>query len=111
MKFTEEVREDWLPIYRETFKVLTEVLAAGEVQRLEKGLDPNAWFTSDPKKRLNHAMNHLLRCHHHQSLDILTDDTYLEEWKHALCGLGIIAALEAKKQPPIGLVIETLDEE
>ena len=110
MKFTEEVREDWLPIYRETFKVLTEVLAAGEAQRVSKGLDPNAWFTSDPKRRLNHVLLHVLKCHHDASLNVLTNDTYLEEWKHALCGLGIIAALEAKRESA-GLVIESLGEE
>ena len=71
MKFSEDVREDWLPIFRETFKVLTEVLDAGEKQRLAKGLDPHAWFTSDPKKRLNHVLLHVLKCHHDASLNVL----------------------------------------
>ena len=74
MKFSEDVREDWLPIFRETFKVLTEVLDAGEKQRLAKGLDPHAWFTSDPKKRLNHVLLHVLKCHHDASLNVLTNE-------------------------------------
>jgi hypothetical protein len=111
VKFTRDCREDWLPIIEATFNTLTQVLQAGEEQRLAKGLDPNAWFTSDPIVRLNHVLLHTLQCHHAQSLDILTKDTVLEEWKHALCGLGIVAALEAKKQQPVGLIIETLDEE
>lgn len=103
-------RDDWQPIVSEVVKVLQEVMAAGEVQRISKGLDPNAWMTSQPTKRLNHVLHHVLKCHHEGKLNVLTGDTYLEEWKHALCGLGIIAALEAKKEQPAGLVVEAIED-
>ena len=109
MQVTFDIREDWLPIIRESVKVLQEVLAAGEAQRLSKGQDPNAWMTSDPMKRLNHVINHILKCHHEGKLNVLTNDTYLEEWKHALCGLAIIAALEAKKEQAKGIIVEIED--
>lgn len=109
-RVTFDIRQDWLPIVTEVVKVLQEVMAAGEVQRINKGLDPNAWMTSEPMKRLNHVLHHILKCHHEDKLSVLTSDTYLEEWKHALCGLGIIAVLEAKKEQPAGLVVEAIED-
>lgn len=106
MQITLDVREDWLPIITEVVKVVQEVMAAGEVQRVSKGLDPNGWVKSDPVDRMGHVLRHILMCHDKGRLNVLTRDTTLEEWKHALCGLGIIAALEAKKHQPVGLVIE-----
>jgi hypothetical protein len=108
-QYTITCRDDWWPIHREVCKVLSEVLEAGEIQRLSKGLDPNGWMTADPLKRLNHVMHHLLKCHHHNSLSVLTEDTCIEQWKHSLCGLGIIAYLEAKPDNQ-GVVIETPDD-
>lgn len=101
-------REDWWPIYHAVHKVLNEVLTAGEIQRLAKGLDPDGWMTADPLKRLNHAMHHILQCHHHNNLSILTEDTCIEQWKHALCGLAIIAYLYSK--PEEKALEEAIDE-
>jgi len=102
-------REDWWPIYQAVHKVLNEVLTAGELQRLSKGLDPNSWMTADALKRLNHALHHMLKCHHENSLGVLTEDTCIEQWKHALCGMAIIAYLESKPETK-ELVIEAIDE-
>ena len=101
-------REDYWPMYQAVHKVLAEVLAAGEIQRLSKGLDPNSWMNADPLKRLNHVLHHVLKCHHEQSLSTLTEDTCIEQWKHALCGLAIIAYLEAKPEEKV--LEEAIDE-
>lgn len=82
-------------MYQAVHKVLAEVLAAGEIQRLSKGLDPNSWMNADPLKRLNHVLHHVLKCHHEQNLSTLTEDTCIEQWKHANRGY-LHRAVEAR---------------
>ena len=103
------VREDYEPLLRAANRVIHDVMVAGEKQRVDAGLDTNGWMAADPVKRLNNVLHHILACHHAGHLKSLTDNTYLEEWKHALTGLVIIAYHELNPEP--GLVIEPADED
>ena len=110
-QYTIACREDWWPIHKATINAINETLNAGEIQRLKADppKDPNGWMTADPLKRLGNVVRHVLNVFHHQKLSLLTIDTQINEWKHALCGLAIIAYHEAKTDTE-GLVVEALDE-
>lgn len=74
-------------------RVITEVMDAGAHQRREG--NPDEWMNEDPVKRLHHAFMHLVACKTHQEQTgepwSLTDNTHLEDYKHALTGLAIVA--------------------
>lgn len=108
-------REDWLPILRAFNKYMHDVLEAGEKQRLHDDLPTDQWVNPDVKRYMHHAFMHLVACKtyegSHGNPFVLADNTALEEYKHALIDLAIVAYAEHKKEPPQGLVIESLGEE
>lgn len=109
------VREDWEPLLRAANKAIHEVMGAGEKQRLHDDLPTNQWVTPDVKRYIHHAFLHLVACKTNEGIKghpfILADNTSLEEYKHALVDLLIVAADEVRKEPPIGLVVEPVDED
>jgi len=109
------VRQDWEPLLRAANKAIHEVMSAGEKQRLHDDLPTDQWVNPDVARYMHHAFMHLVACKtyegSHGNPFVLADNTSLEEYKHALVDLLIVAAAEAKKEHPTGLIIETLDEE
>jgi len=78
--------------------VIKEVMEAGFHQRTKEGKPTDEWKTADVQDRIHHAFMHLVRCQSNVGIHghpfSLTDNTALEDWKHALCGLVIVAAHE-----------------
>lgn len=97
-RLNQEVREEWLPIYNAAIEVITQVLLAGEEQRILTGKPTNQWHTYPSEKRIHHAFMHMVACMTHQGTNgnpwSLTDNTSMEDYKHALTGLAIVAARE-----------------
>lgn len=106
-------REDWKPLLDVANEVIHEVMAAGEKQRLHDDLPTDQWKNPDVKRYMHHAFMHLVSCKTHEGIAnnpfVLADNTSLEEYKHALVDLLIIAAAE-KKSDNQGLVFEVIDE-
>lgn len=90
------MRAEWKPLYDAACRIITEVMEAGEQQRLAEDKPTDEWTRCDPAKRLHHAFMHLVNCKTHESTAgnpwVLADNTSLEQYKHALCGLVIVAA-------------------
>lgn len=110
------MRDEWKPIYNAAIKVITEVMEAGEKQRLAEGKPTDEWTRCDPAKRLHHAFMHLVNCKTHESAAgnpwVLADNTRLEQYKHALCGLAIVAAHEdGFMDAQEGAVVDTTEDE
>jgi hypothetical protein len=105
------VQEGYEPLVHAAVKVINEVMSAGAKQRIEAGLPTDQWLTPDVKRYMHHAFMHLVACKTHEGIHghpfVLADNTSLEEYKHALVDLLIIAADEIRQQPPVGLVVET----
>lgn len=101
------MREDWNPLLLKADSVITEVMTAGERQRIASGRNPNAWVDAEPLERLNHVLKHILAVHHKQNTMLLTHDTQLEQIKHALVGILIILVNEDKENPKL---TEAMDE-
>jgi len=78
--------------------VIKEVMQAGYHQRVKDGKSTDEWKTADVQDRIHHAFMHLVRCQSNVGMHghpfSLTENTALEDWKHALCGLVIVAAHE-----------------
>jgi len=100
------VREDFIPLLRMAEHTIHEVMIAGEAQRLKQGKDPNGWMKADPLDRLNHVLHHVLAVHHAQKPLLLTQDTCLEQIKHALTGILIILVNENREPEVIQQVID-----
>lgn len=107
------VREDWEPLLRAANKVIHEVMGAGENQRLHADLPTDQWTAPDVNRYLHHAHMHLISCKTHEGTTgnpfVLADNTSLEEYKHALVDLLIIAAAEGRNDNQ-GLVVEVTED-
>lgn len=94
----DNIRPEWLPIYQSAISVITEAMEAGELQRLQEQRPTDGWLTTSPADRLHHAFVHLAACKTHEGKYghpwVLAENTQLEQYKHALCGLAIVAAHE-----------------
>lgn len=107
------VREDRIPLLQAFNKVMHEVMDAGELQRIQEGKPTNQWEDPDVKRYMHHAFMHLVNCKTHEGTHgnpfVLADNTSLEEYKHALVDLSIVAYAEqiAYNQ---GLVVEVTDD-
>jgi len=88
------MKEAYKPIIEAATRVIIEVMDAGAHQRRDG--NPNEWMTENPAKRLHHAFMHLVACKTHEESTgepwSLTSNTHLEDFKHALTGLAIVAA-------------------
>lgn len=95
--------------------VIKEVMQAGYHQRVKDGKSTDEWKTADVQDRIHHAFMHLVRCQSNITVQghpfSLTDNTALEDWKHALCGLAIVAAHELGYMDFQGRVVDTTEEE
>lgn len=115
MQVTYEIREDWKPLLDAAAFIAPLVMEAGEKQRLHDDLPTDQWANPNVGRYIHHAFMHLVACKTHEGNHgnpfVLADNTSLYEYWHALVDLLIVAASELKKEPPVGLVIETLDEE
>lgn len=106
---------DYAPILKAAEQVILQVMKAGAHQRIKNGKDEHAWKTCNPTERLHHAFMHLVACKTHESNNghpySLTSDTALEDWKHALCGLAIVAAHELGYMSDASQTIDTTEDE
>lgn len=111
--YTLTLREDWLPLLEAANKIIHEVMSAGEQQRLHDDLPTDQWKNPDVKRYMHHAFMHLVSCKtyegNHGHPFVLAENTSLDEYKHALVDLLIVAAAEAKPETK-ELVIESIDE-
>lgn len=93
-----ERNPEWAPLYEAACDIITEVMTAGIKQREAEGKPTDEWMRLDPADRLHHAFMHLVSVKTHEGkhgdIGALTENTALEEWKHALCGLAIVGAHE-----------------
>lgn len=107
------VREDWIPLLKVANKVIHEVMEAGERQRIEEGKPTNQWETADVKRYMHHAFMHLVNCKTYEGTNgnpfVLAENTSLEEYKHALVDLIIVANAEEKDDNQ-GVVVEVTDD-
>ena len=106
-------REDFKPLLDAANRIINDVMLAGEQQRLHDDLPTDQWKTPDVKRYMHHAFMHLVSCKTHEGSHghpfVLADNTALEEYKHALVDLLIIAAAEEKKDNQ-GVVVEPIDD-
>jgi len=106
-------REDWKPLLDAANQLIHDVMSAGEQQRLHDDLPTDQWKSPDVKRYMHHAFMHLVSCKTHEGIHghpfVLADNTSLEEYKHTLVDLLIIAAAEAKPDNQ-GVVVESPDD-
>ena len=90
------MKPEWQPILDAACKIIIEVMEAGQQQREREGKPTDEWMKLDPKIRLHHAFMHLVSCKTYEGNTgepwVLAENTRLEEYKHALCGLAIVGA-------------------
>lgn len=112
-QYTITCREDWFPLVMASIRNIHDVMSAGEQQRLHDDLPTDQWKTPDVKRYMHHAFMHLVSVKSHEAAlghpFVLAGNTSLEEYKHALVDLLIVAAAEAKPDNQ-GVVIETPDD-
>jgi hypothetical protein len=103
------------PILDAACAVIKQVMEAGEQQRKAQGRSNDEWRTQPVEKRIHHAFMHLVGTQ--TSIQTaghpfsLTDNTALEDWKHALGGLAIVAAHEMGYLDFTGVVAEIPEDE
>jgi len=110
------MNSDWKPILDAACMVITQVMEAGAHQRTAQGKSTDEWKTAPVPERIHHAFMHLVATETSMGNNghpfSLTNNTCLEDWKHALCGLAIVAAHELGYmdfQPPV--VVDSTEEE
>ncbi len=109
------MKPEWQPILQAATKAIIETLQAGEAQKIAEGKSPNDWMTYPPEKRLHHAFMHLVNCKTHEGITgnpwVLADNTSLEQYKHALTGLAIVAAHQSGLLDNAASVVDTTEDE
>lgn len=106
---------EYQPIINAAVDVIKQVMQAGYHQRTKEGKSTDEWKTADVTDRIHHAFMHLVACKTSESQHghpfSLTDNTALEDWKHALCGLAIVAAHELGYMDFAPIVVDTTEDE
>jgi len=106
---------DYKLIIDASTKAIIETLEAGERQRIEAGKPIDQWKTYPPERRMVHAFTHLVNCMSYIRIAgnpwVLAKDTGLEQWKHALCGLAIVACHELGYLESDASVLDTTEDE
>lgn len=106
-------REDYVPLLHVANEIIHQVMSAGEKQRLHDDLPTDQWKNPDVKRYIHHAFMHMVSCKTHEGTHghpfVLADNTSLEEYKHALVDLLIVACAETKKEVQ-GIVVEVLED-
>jgi len=109
------MNQDYKLIIDAATKAIIETLEAGERQRIDAGKPIDQWKTYPPERRLHHAFMHLVACKTHEGSAgnpwVLAKDTGLEQWKHALCGLAIVACHELGYLESDASVLDTTEDE
>lgn len=92
------MKNEYQPILDAACMVIKQVMDAGAHQRTKEGKSTDEWKTAPVPERIDHAFMHLVATQTSVQTNghpfSLTSNTCLEDWKHALCGLAIVAAHE-----------------
>lgn len=104
------MKPQWKPLLSTAESLITEVMEAGERQRITAGKPTDEWLNESPEERLHHVFMHLVACKTHEGTHGnpwgLTENTHLEHYKHALVGLLMVAHNLAKPEQPEGIVVD-----
>lgn len=78
--------------------VIKEVMQAGHAQRIKDGKPTDEWKREPVPERIQHMFMHMVKTQTSMQTSghpfSLTENTALEDWKHALTGGAIVAAHE-----------------
>lgn len=95
--------------------VIKEVMRAGHAQRIKSGKPVDEWKTEPVPERIHHIFMHMVKTQTnmqtHGNPFSLTENTALEDWKHALAGCAIVAAHELGYLDFRGVVVDSTEEE
>lgn len=110
---TLEIRDEWLPLLIGAHKLINQVMEAGLAQRGTEEAD-DGWMKLNPVERVRRMFMHLVATQTHMSKQdnpwSLTENTALEDYKHATMG-GIIVFTRLEVLPePEPKAIEVIEE-
>lgn len=106
---------EYQPIINAATDIIKQVMEAGAHQRTAQGKSTDEWKTAPVIERMHHAFMHLVATETSMETNghpfSLTSNTALEDWKHALCGLAIVAAHELGYMDFSPIIVDTTDAE
>ena len=111
VRVTLSIREEWEPLLIAAHSLIVEVMEAGARQRNGNENSDDGWRKLDPIKRVHKMFMHLVATQTHMTTInnpwSLTDNTHLEDYKHATMG-GII--VKARTEPESTQLREIIEE-
>lgn len=111
VRVTFSIREEWEPLLVAAHSLIVEVMEAGALQRQGDENADDGWRRLDPEQRAHKMFMHMVATQTHVGTHgnpwSLTNNTYLQDYKHATMG-GII--VKARTEPESTVLRETIDE-